>query len=79
MALKFFLQSFYFQDKYLLASIFLLCVVCVWHASVAIMDMEQETGNLVDGLVFGTTIFIYILFNVTFAIMIYNVVCAFTY
>ena len=63
-----------FQDKYILTSMAILCIVCVWHSVVPqIQDNERlaQTADRCALIIIGT---FYVVFHLTFFLYIYFVV-----
>ena len=62
---------FWFQDKYLLASMIMLSAVCSWHAIVTTLLYDRSLADRVETIVLTVLGIVYLLFNVGFVIIIY--------
>lgn len=66
------LSDLRFQDKYVLLSMFMLCVVCAWHAIIAMCP--SDVAPYWDHLALITLAVIYTLFHLVFFLWMYFVV-----
>ena len=65
-------KLYIFQDKYVLLSMVMLCVVCAWHAIIAVCPVS--VAQHWDNLALSTLGIIYTLFHVFFFLWMYFVV-----
>ena len=54
------------QDKYILSSMAILCLVCVWHAVVPLLAYDMAMARRADNCAFGVLAGLYVMFNATF-------------
>ena len=54
------------QDKYVITSLVLMCIVCVWHASLASLKGDPELALTADKVVMACLGGAYVIFNAIF-------------
>lgn len=57
-----------FQDKYILTSMSILCLICIWHAIVPIIVRRggKDTAEHADHIALGLLALIYVAFHILF-------------
>ena len=63
----------FFQDKYILTSMSILCLVCVWHAVVPLLvdGDDDDEAVLADRIALGVLSAVYVFFHLFFFLWIY--------